>query len=41
LPEKVRRAVLGIERNPIMAFSKYTLYKYVKVAATWRYCKAA
>jgi hypothetical protein len=24
-----------------MATSKYTLYKYVKVAGTWRYCKAA
>jgi hypothetical protein len=24
-----------------MANSKYTLYKYVKVAGTWRYCKAA
>jgi integrase len=24
-----------------MAISKYTLYKYVKVASTWRYCKAA
>jgi hypothetical protein len=24
-----------------MAISKYTLYKYVKVAVTWRYCKAA
>lgn len=24
-----------------MAISKYTLYKYVKVAGTWRYCKAA
>src|SRR5258706_9478590 len=24
-----------------MATSKYTLYKYVKVDGTWRYCKAA
>src|SRR5712672_3641033 len=24
-----------------MATSKYTLYKYVKVHGTWRYCKAA
>ena len=24
-----------------MGISKYTLYKYVKVAGTWRYCKAA
>lgn len=24
-----------------MAISKYTLYKYVKVDGTWRYCKAA
>ena len=24
-----------------MAISKYTLYKYVKVNGTWRYCKAA
>ena len=24
-----------------MAISKYTLYKYVKVDSTWRYCKAA
>ena len=24
-----------------MAISKYTLYKYVKVGGTWRYCKAA
>ncbi len=24
-----------------MAISKYTLYKYVKVNSTWRYCKAA
>lgn len=24
-----------------MAISKYTLYKYVKVAGIWRYCKAA
>ena len=24
-----------------MAISKYTLYKYVKVVGTWRYCKAA
>jgi integrase len=24
-----------------MAISKYTLYKYVKVEGTWRYCKAA
>src|ERR1700758_4926069 len=24
-----------------MAISKYTLYKYVKVADAWRYCKAA
>lgn len=24
-----------------MAISKYTLYKYVKVRGTWRYCKAA
>jgi hypothetical protein len=24
-----------------MAISKYTLYEYVKVAGTWRYCKAA
>ena len=24
-----------------MAISKYTLYKYVKVASNWRYCKAA
>ena len=24
-----------------MANSKYTLYKYVKVDGTWRYCKAA
>ena len=24
-----------------MAISKYTLYKYVKVKGTWRYCKAA
>jgi len=23
-----------------MAISKYTLYKYVKVEGTWRYCKA-
>ena len=23
-----------------MAISKYTLYKYVKVNGTWRYCKA-
>jgi hypothetical protein len=37
-----RRAVLGEERNPApMAISKYTLYKYVKVDGTWRYCKAA
>ena len=24
-----------------MGISKYTLYKYVKVDGTWRYCKAA
>src|SRR5579864_5781874 len=24
-----------------MGISKYTLYKYVKVGGTWRYCKAA
>ncbi len=24
-----------------MAISKYTLYRYVKVDGTWRYCKAA
>src|SRR6267154_6672682 len=24
-----------------MGISKHTLYKYVKVAGTWRYCKAA
>jgi len=24
-----------------MPISKYTLYKYVKVDSTWRYCKAA
>ena len=24
-----------------MAISKYTIYKYVKVDDTWRYCKAA
>jgi len=24
-----------------MAISKYSLYKYVKVDSTWRYCKAA
>lgn len=24
-----------------MAISKYTLYKYVKIDRTWRYCKAA
>ena len=24
-----------------MAISKYTLYQYVKVDSTWRYCKAA
>ena len=24
-----------------MAICKYTLYKYVKVEGTWRYCKAA
>ena len=39
--KKSAHAVSGIERTQPMGISKYTLYEYVKVDGTWRYCKAA
>jgi len=40
--KKVRsRGIRYREEPSTMGISRYTLYKYVKVDGTWRYCKAA
>ena len=39
-PKTPARAVLGLERTQHHGNFKDTLYKYVKFAGIWRYCKA-